>query len=159
MLTLEEAAPTSLGDVRARACAESRRGVGVAFTARMPLVARAQISRTMLHGDNRNRWYDKCFNIIVCANGKSGIAWEHAWGDGVAILRMFNDVSMRVAAAGCRSSCCCCCDSATRQCEYVRNCVARLRDGLCVVSGAVFYNDSVGRVIMTPCVRCRCTGS
>jgi carnitine O-palmitoyltransferase 2 len=27
----------------------------------------------------------------VCA-GRSGIAWEHAWGDGVAILNFFNEV-------------------------------------------------------------------
>ena len=46
----------------------------------------------MLHGDCRNRWFDKSFNIIVAANGKAGIAWEHAWGDGVAVLRFFNEM-------------------------------------------------------------------
>lgn len=50
------------------------------------------LSRAMLHGDGRNRWFDKCFNIIVCGNGKSGISWEHAWGDGVAVLYFFNEV-------------------------------------------------------------------
>lgn len=50
------------------------------------------LSRAMLHGDGRNRWFDKCFNIIVCGNGKAGIAWEHAWGDGVAVLYFFNEL-------------------------------------------------------------------
>jgi carnitine O-palmitoyltransferase 2 len=50
------------------------------------------LSRAMLHGDGRNRWFDKCFNIIVCGNGKAGISWEHAWGDGVAVLYFFNEV-------------------------------------------------------------------
>lgn len=53
------------------------------------------LSRAMLHGDTRNRWYDKCLNIIVCANGKAGINWEHAWGDGVAVLNFFNEVRGR----------------------------------------------------------------
>lgn len=79
----------------------------------------------MLHGDGRNRWFDKvgkrtegggsavtaatevvdawqvthtadayadqqplappqCINLIVCANGRAGVSWEHAWGDGAA---------------------------------------------------------------------------
>jgi carnitine O-palmitoyltransferase 2 len=50
------------------------------------------LSRAMLHGDTRNRWYDKCFNLIICQNGKAGINWEHAWGDGVAVLYFFNEV-------------------------------------------------------------------
>ena len=49
-------------------------------------------SRCMLHGAGRNRWFDKCFNVVVCANGRAGIAWEHAWGDGVAVLNFFNTV-------------------------------------------------------------------
>lgn len=51
-----------------------------------------QINSEMLHGNCLNRWGDKSFNIIVCANGKAGISWEHAWGDGVAVLRFFNEV-------------------------------------------------------------------
>lgn len=50
----------------------------------------ATVSRTMLHGDGRNRWWDKCLNLIVAANGKAGVAWEHAWGDGSAVLYFFN---------------------------------------------------------------------
>lgn len=50
------------------------------------------LSECMLAGKGRNRWFDKSFNLIVCANGRSGIAWEHAWGDGVAVLNFFNEV-------------------------------------------------------------------
>ena len=46
----------------------------------------------MLHGDARNRWFDKCLNLIVTANGRAGVNWEHAWGDGVAVLYYFNEV-------------------------------------------------------------------
>lgn len=56
-------------------------------------VSHEQMNRAMLHGDARNRWFDKCLNIIVCANGKAGVNWEHAWGDGVAVLYFFNEVS------------------------------------------------------------------
>jgi len=56
------------------------------------------LSRAMLHGDARNRWYDKCFNLIICANGKAGINWEHAWGDGVAVLYFFNELHKATTA-------------------------------------------------------------
>ncbi len=50
------------------------------------------LSRTMLHGACRNRWFDKCLNIVVAENGRAGVSWEHAWGDGVAVLNFFNAV-------------------------------------------------------------------
>ena len=46
----------------------------------------------MLHGNGRNRWFEKSFHVVVAANGKAGINWEHAWGDGVAVLRFFEEV-------------------------------------------------------------------
>ena len=46
-----------------------------------------EVNRVMLHGDARNRWLDKSFQLIVAANGKSAVNFEHAWGDGVAVLR------------------------------------------------------------------------
>jgi carnitine O-palmitoyltransferase 2 len=61
------------------------------------------LSRAMLHGDGRNRWFDKCFNVVVCGNGKAGIAWEHAWGDGVAVLYFFNEVYKALNEAPARS--------------------------------------------------------
>lgn len=30
--------------------------------------------------------------LTVCRNGVSGINFEHSWGDGVAVLRFFNDI-------------------------------------------------------------------
>lgn len=48
-----------------------------------------------LHGaqPNRplNRWFDKSFSIVITKGGHSCINFEHSWGDGVAILRFFND--------------------------------------------------------------------
>lgn len=49
-------------------------------------------TRTFLHGDGANRWFDKSFQLIVCKDGNAGINFEHAWGDGVAVLRFFNEV-------------------------------------------------------------------
>ncbi|XP_038147650.1 carnitine O-palmitoyltransferase 2, mitochondrial [Cyprinodon tularosa] len=50
------------------------------------------ISHNMLHGDGCNRWYDKSFSIIVTKDGQAAINFEHAWGDGVAVLRFQNEV-------------------------------------------------------------------
>jgi len=50
------------------------------------------ISSSMLHGNGRNRWFDKSFQLIVAGNGTSAVNFEHAWGDGVAVLRYFNEV-------------------------------------------------------------------
>eukprot|EP00051_Salpingoeca_urceolata_P027488 m.481687 g.481687 ORF g.481687 m.481687 type:complete len:677 (-) comp22284_c0_seq1:23-2053(-) len=50
------------------------------------------IGRCMLHGNGRNRWFDKSFQLIVCSNGKTAVNFEHAWGDGVAVLRYMNEV-------------------------------------------------------------------
>ncbi|XP_076246066.1 carnitine palmitoyltransferase 2 isoform X2 [Calliopsis andreniformis] len=47
---------------------------------------------TYLHADGINRWFDKSFSLIVTQDGYAGINFEHSWGDGVAVLRFFNDV-------------------------------------------------------------------
>ncbi|KZC11017.1 Carnitine O-palmitoyltransferase 2, mitochondrial [Dufourea novaeangliae] len=47
---------------------------------------------TYLHADGTNRWFDKSFSLIVTQDGYAGINFEHSWGDGVAVLRFFNDV-------------------------------------------------------------------
>ncbi|GIX72261.1 carnitine O-palmitoyltransferase 2, mitochondrial [Caerostris extrusa] len=46
----------------------------------------------MLHGPVHNRWFDKSFTLIITKEGKAAINFEHAWGDGVAVLRYFNEV-------------------------------------------------------------------
>ena len=38
------------------------------------------------------RWFDKSIQVILCKNGMMGVNFEHAWGDGVAVLRFFNEV-------------------------------------------------------------------
>ncbi|XP_076363624.1 carnitine palmitoyltransferase 2 isoform X2 [Tachypleus tridentatus] len=47
---------------------------------------------TMLHGPFGNRWFDKSFQLIITKDGKAALNFEHAWGDGVAVLRFFNEV-------------------------------------------------------------------
>ncbi|OWF48755.1 carnitine O-palmitoyltransferase 2, mitochondrial-like [Mizuhopecten yessoensis] len=50
------------------------------------------ITRQFLHGDGINRWYDKSFSLIMTPDSKACVNFEHAWGDGVAVLRYFNEV-------------------------------------------------------------------
>ena len=46
-----------------------------------------QMSQILLHSDGRNRFFDKSIQLIVTANGKSGIHMEHSGMDGHTILR------------------------------------------------------------------------
>jgi carnitine O-palmitoyltransferase 2 len=39
-----------------------------------------------------NRWFDKSFGLIFDQAGHASITFEHSWGDGVAVLRVFNDI-------------------------------------------------------------------
>lgn len=48
--------------------------------------------RNFLFDECRNRWYDKSFSLIVSKDGTTGINFEHSWGDGVAVLRYFNEM-------------------------------------------------------------------
>lgn len=38
------------------------------------------------------RWFDKSFSLIVTKDGVGGLNFEHSWGDGVAVLRYFQDI-------------------------------------------------------------------
>lgn len=38
-----------------------------------------------------NRWWDKSLSVHVTRNGALGVTFEHAWGDGVAVLRYTQD--------------------------------------------------------------------
>ncbi|CAG9578903.1 unnamed protein product [Danaus chrysippus] len=51
-----------------------------------------KILTNYLHGDGLNRWFDKSFSLITTKDGVSGINFEHSWGDGVAVLRFFEDI-------------------------------------------------------------------
>ncbi|PZC83685.1 hypothetical protein B5X24_HaOG207212 [Helicoverpa armigera] len=45
-----------------------------------------------LHSDGLNRWFDKSFSLIITRDGVAGVNFEHSWGDGVAVLRFFQDI-------------------------------------------------------------------
>lgn len=51
-----------------------------------------ELSRTFLVGDGANHWFDKSFQLIVAANGRASVNFEHSWGDGVAVLRYLNEM-------------------------------------------------------------------
>ncbi|GAV03843.1 hypothetical protein RvY_14218 [Ramazzottius varieornatus] len=51
-----------------------------------------QYCKSMLHGNGLNRWFDKSFSMIVDKAGRAAVNFEHAWGDGVAVLRFVNEV-------------------------------------------------------------------
>ncbi|XP_075974466.1 carnitine palmitoyltransferase 2 [Anticarsia gemmatalis] len=51
-----------------------------------------KILKKYLHDDGLNRWFDKSFSLIVTSDGVAGINFEHSWGDGVAVLRFFQDI-------------------------------------------------------------------
>ncbi|XP_025283437.1 carnitine O-palmitoyltransferase 2, mitochondrial isoform X1 [Canis lupus baileyi] len=57
-----------------------------------PIKDLVHLSHTMLHSDGTNRWFDKSFNLILAKDGTAAVHFEHAWGDGVAVLRFFNEV-------------------------------------------------------------------
>jgi carnitine O-acetyltransferase len=48
-----------------------------------------EYARVALHGDGRNRWFDKSFQIIVQANGHTAINAEHSGIDGSTLLSLF----------------------------------------------------------------------
>lgn len=38
------------------------------------------------------RWFDKSISLLVAKDGKAAVNFEHSWGDGVAVLRFFQDI-------------------------------------------------------------------
>ena len=66
--------------------AKKEPGVEISEQDAIPLI------KNGLHGEAYNRWFDKCFNMIVTNNGKGSIHFEHSWGDGVSVLRYFNEI-------------------------------------------------------------------
>lgn len=51
-----------------------------------------KVAHHFLHGPVHNRWFDKGFSLLLTGEGHAAINFEHSWGDGVAVLRYFNDV-------------------------------------------------------------------
>ncbi|XP_043490817.1 carnitine O-palmitoyltransferase 2, mitochondrial [Polistes fuscatus] len=56
-----------------------------------------KLFKTYLHSDGTNRWFDKSFCLIVTKDGYAGLNFEHSWGDGVSVLRYFNDVQADIS--------------------------------------------------------------
>ncbi|XP_064473345.1 carnitine O-palmitoyltransferase 2, mitochondrial-like [Ornithodoros turicata] len=50
------------------------------------------LAHNFLHGPVTNRWFDKSFSLIITKSGQAALNFEHSWGDGVAVLRYFNDL-------------------------------------------------------------------
>ncbi|KAI8039277.1 hypothetical protein M5D96_008000 [Drosophila gunungcola] len=46
----------------------------------------------LLAGKAHNRWFDKSISLLISADGTTAINFEHSWGDGVAVLRYFNEL-------------------------------------------------------------------
>ncbi len=51
------------------------------------------IARNMMHGDGKNRWFDKSFQLIICSNGVYGVNAEHSGLDGSIIGKMFQYIT------------------------------------------------------------------
>ncbi|XP_066913642.1 carnitine O-palmitoyltransferase 2, mitochondrial-like [Clytia hemisphaerica] len=45
-----------------------------------------------LYGEGDSRWFDKSFHMALSSNARMAINFEHAWGDGVAVVRFLNEV-------------------------------------------------------------------
>ncbi len=52
----------------------------------------SEISKQLLHGDGRDRFFDKSLQFIVFKNGKTGINFEHTGVDGSVMLRMVGHI-------------------------------------------------------------------
>uniref|UniRef100_A0A1L8DZ34 Putative carnitine o-acyltransferase crot n=1 Tax=Nyssomyia neivai TaxID=330878 RepID=A0A1L8DZ34_9DIPT len=48
--------------------------------------------RDHLYANGSNRWFDKSISVIVSSDSRSTVTFEHSWGDGVAVLRYFNEL-------------------------------------------------------------------
>lgn len=60
---------------------------------------RKTLAHSALHGNIQstadkpvNRWFDKSLSLLITPQGQAAVNFEHSWGDGVAVLRFFNDV-------------------------------------------------------------------
>jgi len=48
------------------------------------------LTKTMLHSDGRNRWFDKSLQFIICQNGQAGMNGEHTGHDATTSLGLVN---------------------------------------------------------------------
>lgn len=62
-------------------------------------VTRAEVARGCWHGDGQNRWFDKSFQLIAFANGKTGFNGEHSMMDATPTARMCDYICERLLSA------------------------------------------------------------
>uniref|UniRef100_A0A1I8H8H2 carnitine O-palmitoyltransferase n=1 Tax=Macrostomum lignano TaxID=282301 RepID=A0A1I8H8H2_9PLAT len=48
-------------------------------------------AKSLLHGNGRNRWFDKSFSLIVFANGRIGVNAEHSWADAPVMSQLWEE--------------------------------------------------------------------
>eukprot|EP00735_Rhodelphis_limneticus_P000316 TRINITY_DN1049_c0_g1::TRINITY_DN1049_c0_g1_i1::g.30045::m.30045 TRINITY_DN1049_c0_g1::TRINITY_DN1049_c0_g1_i1::g.30045 ORF type:complete len:774 (+),score=262.38,sp/Q63704/CPT1B_RAT/43.24/2e-178,Carn_acyltransf/PF00755.15/2.3e-169 TRINITY_DN1049_c0_g1_i1:107-2428(+) len=46
-------------------------------------------AKLYLHGDGQSYWFDKSFNLVVCANGRAGFNCEHSFADAPIMAHMW----------------------------------------------------------------------
>jgi carnitine O-acetyltransferase len=56
-------------------------------------VSHSEVAKLLLHGDSRNRWYDKSIQLIVSKNGKAGLMGEHALMDGMPVVQLADAIT------------------------------------------------------------------
>lgn len=54
-----------------------------------------------LGGNGASRWWDKSLSWIVSDGGDAFITFEHAWGDGVAVMRLMKEIYEETTTAPC----------------------------------------------------------
>ncbi|VDP94962.1 unnamed protein product, partial [Echinostoma caproni] len=48
--------------------------------------------QNFLAGPSESRWFDKPISLIIDRRGRAAVNFEHSWGDGVAVVRLCNEV-------------------------------------------------------------------
>lgn len=51
-----------------------------------------ELTAGLMHGEPRNRWYDKSFTLIAYPDGRLGMNFEHAGLDGTTVINMISRV-------------------------------------------------------------------
>ncbi|XP_054750038.2 carnitine O-palmitoyltransferase 1, liver isoform-like [Lytechinus pictus] len=62
------------------------------FTLSLETVSKPDMSsrgKYSMSGDGSSIWFDKCFHMLIFADGKAGVNVEHSWGDGLVMGHMF----------------------------------------------------------------------
>ncbi|XP_037051225.1 carnitine O-palmitoyltransferase 2, mitochondrial [Bradysia coprophila] len=51
-----------------------------------------QLFKQLLGSSGCSRWFDKSLSLVFNKDGSASVSFEHSWGDGVAVLRYFNEL-------------------------------------------------------------------